>query len=119
MALSCRAERNEGIAYSNKFNNALYQSGEIVFDAYQMNDLGDLLKLGRDDKFSVLSMSIGHAHIAPEIVGSIEHRLRTVGAGFAKDMIKDFADLDIHVGAPHRPADEGAEPAKPHGPAGW
>ncbi len=114
-----KVARNLINRYSNKFNNALYQSGEIVFDAYQMNDLGDLLKLGRDDKFSVLSMSIGHAHIAPEIVGSIEHRLRTVGAGFAKDMIKDFADLDIHVGAPHRPADEGAEPAKPQGPAGW
>ena len=83
-----------------------------------MNDLGDLLKLGRDDKFSVLSMSIGHAHIAREIVADIDQRLRKVGASFAKEMIKDFAEIDLHISSAERPATAN-DPAKPEGPAGW
>lgn len=101
--------------HSNNFNTELYKSGEIVFDAYQMNDLANQLKLGTKDKYSVLSMSIGHAHIGQDVIDEIERRLTEVGRSYAEEMIKDFDKIDVHV----RSGSKTGGAANSQGPAGW
>lgn len=98
--------------YSNDFNTALYKSGEVVFDAYQMNDLGNQLRLGSKDKYSVLSMSVGHAHISKDVIDGIEQRLISVGRSFADKMIADFDKIDLQINS-------AAEAKNSQGPAGW
>lgn len=96
--------------YSNKFNTTLYESGEVVFDAYQMLDLSDKLGLGVKDKYSVLSMSIGHTHISQGVVDMMLDRITKLGNLYTEEMIKELSAID---------AFEDSSDAKLQGPAGW
>jgi glutamate/tyrosine decarboxylase-like PLP-dependent enzyme len=105
-------------SYTNKFNTNLYRSGEVVFDSYQMNDLANEINLGTNNKFCVMSMSVGHASMPGHVIDRIRQRLRAAGEPFAAAMTRDFAQLDMHVSPPEQTGKnenhEGFE-----GPAGW
>ncbi len=98
--------------YSKKFNSILYESGEVVFDAYQMQDLGNQLNLGSKEKYSVISMSIGHAYMNPEIIANMKDKMVSVGETLASSMLKDMEQLKAD--ATVKKVDQNSE-----GPAGW
>lgn len=99
-------------SYSTQFCERLYRSGEVVFDLFGLQDLGNSLGLGRARKYQVMGMCVGHPHIDPGVQDEIEKSINRVAQELVEPMVE--ALQDIGPAAPQQPAEDAVQ-----GPAGW
>jgi hypothetical protein len=95
-----------------RFADRLYRDGRVIFDQFSLQDLGDVLGFGRDHKYQVMGMAVGHPVVPPELPDLIRKVVQEIGADLVDEMGRAIDD----IGAPSRdrPPSVGAG-----GPAGW
>jgi len=97
--------------YTKRFSDALYESGEVVFDAFSLNDLSDRLGLGQDRKYTAMAMAVGHPDMDKTDEDAIFAAMDRFAAPIADDMERELllqSNGDVM---------EAAQFSK--GPAGW
>ncbi|WP_299739978.1 pyridoxal-dependent decarboxylase [uncultured Roseobacter sp.] len=97
--------------YTQIVSDHLYQSGEVVFDAFSLGDLDNRLNLGTADKYVAMAMAVGHPSIPVTKENAIFDTIDRIAAPVAHDMMQELFRL-----APRKACNA---PVSSKGPAGW
>jgi glutamate/tyrosine decarboxylase-like PLP-dependent enzyme len=98
--------------YTRCLCQRLYSSGEVVFDLFALQDLGDVLGLGAEAKLDVMGMCVGHPAVDRSVREEIRRQVVAAAEDFVRPMVDDLLALE------DGPAEEGGS-STVHGPAGW
>ena len=98
--------------YTRRLCQGLYEDGEIVFDLFALQDLGDVLGLGVDGKLDVMGMCVGHPTIDQTVRDGIRRRLVATAENLVQPMMSDLNALE-------RGETVARAAATTRGPAGW
>ncbi|HWO77743.1 MAG TPA: pyridoxal-dependent decarboxylase [Bacillus sp. (in: firmicutes)] len=100
--------------YTQGFSEELYRRGNVIFDLYSLQDLGDKIGFGITDKYPVMGVSVGHPFLSEKKLKEVEAEIRQVGMVFEEKMLREIMMLtngDYSV--------ENENATKISGPAGW
>jgi glutamate/tyrosine decarboxylase-like PLP-dependent enzyme len=95
--------------YTRRFSDALYQSGDVVFDAFSLADLANRLGLGRSGKYVAMAMAVGHPAMETTTEDAIFAAVDRIAGPLASQMACELSDA--------APSLHDAVSSK--GPAGW
>lgn len=98
--------------YTRRLCERLYRSGSVVFDLFGLQDLGNVLGLGTDDKLEVMGMSVGH----PSLDEAVREEIHKQVIAAAEELIDPMTE-ELRAMEHSTPARESVQSV--HGPAGW
>lgn len=101
---------------NHKINQCLYESGKLCLDEYKLHDVGNVVGLGTDDRFTVFAITIGNPLYTEK---SIKHSLSILFKESRKEkkrMIEKFFKI---IRSNCDSYDEYKNKNLPFGPAGW
>lgn len=99
--------------YTHLINDALYTSGELCLDEFKLHDLGNFTGLSTDDRFVVMSITMGNPKQTLDKVRKALKKLFNLCQRYTPEMQQKVEDI-LHKNLKHE-----VESGRLYGPAGW
>jgi len=102
-------------SYTHKLNDSLYVEGSVVFDEFKLKDMGNRVGLGKEDKYVVMSWSIGNPLINDSSLAKCMNIVSQKTELFERDMNVEFNAMLEHGRQVTKISDSEIK----NSPAGW
>jgi len=102
-------------SYTHRLNDSLYVDGSVVFDEFKLKDMGNRVGLGKEDKYVVMSWSIGNPYIDEASLDKCMKIVLQKAQSYELNMNAEFNAFFEHDGQ----VSTISETEIKNGPAGW
>ncbi|MGG3806095.1 pyridoxal phosphate-dependent decarboxylase family protein [Metabacillus fastidiosus] len=85
--------------YTKKFCQTLYESGEVVFDLFSLQDLNNKVGLGSMQKYTTIGLAVGHPIMSSENKNRTLYLVKKLGETLKQDMedeLENYNETEIY-----------------------